>query len=225
MVLAVSDTGEGMDAATLTRAAEPFFTTKPVGKGTGLGLAMVHGLAAQAGGTLRIDSEPGRGTTVELWLPQAEGEAEVVVPAEAHRERSIPHCRVLLVDDDPLVLAGTSAMLDDLGHHVIEARSAEEALTVVGAATAIDLVITDHVMPGMTGLELASRIRTLRPGLPIVLASGFAELSEGELSQLARLPKPFTLSALSQAVAEALDEGEADTQAPTRPRRTGEVRV
>ncbi|MCW6509598.1 ATP-binding protein [Lichenifustis flavocetrariae] len=226
VVLAVSDTGVGMDAATLTRAAEPFFTTKPVGKGTGLGLAMVHGLAAQAGGTLRIDSEPGHGTTVELWLPQAVGEAEAApVPAMAHRETSIRPCRVLLVDDDPLVLAGTAAMLDDLGHHVIEARSGDEAVAVISAGTAIDLVITDHVMPGMTGIELASRIRTLRPGLPIVLASGFAELSEVELSQLARLPKPFTLAALSQAVAATLQEREPETQASTQPHRSGGVRV
>ena len=225
VVLAVSDTGEGMDAATLTRAAEPFFTTKPVGKGTGLGLAMVHGLAAQAGGTLRIDSEVGRGTTITLWLPQAEGRAEASSPLPTPDLRtSIRPCRVLLVDDDPLVLAGTSAMLDDLGHHVIEARSGQEALAVVGADIAVDLVITDHVMPGVTGLELAMQIKKLRPEVPIILASGYAELSEAELSQIARLPKPFTLSALSQAVAAALPGREAELPAAARTDRAGENR-
>ncbi len=202
VVLAVTDTGQGMDAATLARATEPFFTTKAVGKGTGLGLAMVHGLAAQSGGTLHIRSSPGQGTTIELWLPVAEGVAPSAAasPSAATPRGAMPSRRVLVVDDDPLVLASTAAMLEDLGHRVIEAGSARDALGVLRAGTPVDLVVTDQMMPGMTGVELATEVEGLRPGLPILLASGFAELSEAEAARLPRLSKPFTQAALGQAI-------------------------
>ena len=217
VVVAVSDTGEGMDAATLARAAEPFFTTKAVGKGTGLGLAMVHGLAAQSGGTLRIESMPGRGTTVELWLPVAD---ESIVPPVASRtlapRASARSCRVLLVDDDLLVLEGTAAMLEDLGHQVVKASSAREALTFLRAGTPVDLVITDQMMPGTTGVELAADAAALRPGLPILLASGYAELSEADAASLPRLSKPFTQAALAQAVADLTRPGGTVVPMPRR---------
>ena len=201
VVLMVTDTGEGMDAATLARAAEPFFTTKAIGKGTGLGLAMVHGLAAQSGGTLRIDSSPGRGTTIALWLPVAETAAEVLASPTSRPVQTNPYSNhVLLVDDDSLVLASTAAMLEDLGYRVIEAGSAQQALEVLRKGEPIDAVITDQMMPGMTGLELATELERLRPGLPILLASGFAELSEVEAARLPRLSKPFAQATLAQAL-------------------------
>ena len=204
VVLSVRDTGEGMSADTLARAAEPFFTTKPVGKGTGLGLAMVHGLAAQSGGTLRIESVPGRGTCVELWLPHADGDA----PANACSAQAEPAllsaraCCVLLVDDDPLVLKGTAAMLEDLGHTVVETGSAHQALALLRAGAAFDLVITDQIMPSMTGVEMVAEIARMNPRLPVLLVSGFAALSEAEAGRVPRLAKPFTQSALTKAIAE-----------------------
>ncbi len=201
VVLAVTDTGEGMDAATLARAAEPFFTTKAVGKGTGLGLAMVHGLAAQSGGTLHLDSAPGRGTRVELWLPVADGPAPPPTAPLSALLDATHFCKVLLVDDDPLVREASAAMVEDLGHAVVKASSAREALAVLRSGTPVDLLMTDQVMPGMTGVELAAEVAALRPELPILLASGFAELSEADAS-LPRLAKPFTQAALAQAIAD-----------------------
>jgi CheY-like chemotaxis protein len=202
--IAVRDTGQGMDEATLARATEPFFTTKGLGKGTGLGLSMVHGLAAQSGGKLTLSSRAGEGTEVELWLPQAEvieAAARTAVPADAPRgpqERRT----VLLVDDDPLVLSGTSAMLEDLGHAVIESESGVSALELLRQGHAIDLVITDHAMPGMTGIDLARRIRQTRPDLAIVLATGYAELpdEEQEAGDIAKLAKPYRLDDLAAAM-------------------------
>ncbi|WP_431269719.1 ATP-binding protein [Dankookia sp. P2] len=198
VVLSVSDAGEGMDEATLAQAMEPFFTTKGVGKGTGLGLPMVHGLAAQSGGRFVLRSAPGVGTVAELWLPRAAAPAP-----ERGRAMPLPvsgrRGTLLLVDDDPLVLASTAAMLEDLGHHVIEAASAHEALDRLQAGLAADLVITDYAMPGMTGLELAEALHRLRPGLPVLLATGYAELQGEDTRGLPRLDKPFEQAALARA--------------------------
>ena len=156
--IAVTDTGIGMDQLTLKRATEPFFTSKGVGKGTGLGLSMVHGLAAQSGGTLRINSEFGIGTTVEMWLPTTSQEADGAwnkTSPVAH-EHAQP-CRVLLVDDDFLVISGTAAMLEDMGHRVVEASSGARALDALRAGAKVDVVITDYAMPEMTGAQLARR--------------------------------------------------------------------
>jgi len=163
--IGVADTGLGMDAAVLTKATEPFFTTKGAGKGTGLGLSMVHGMAAQSGGALRIVSEPGKGTRIDLFLPRAERdptcaaeEAKPGIPAFTGR------ATVLLVDDDALVSDGTAAMLEDLGHAVIEASSGQAALRLLEANPGVDIVITDHAMPGMTGMELARASARPLPG-------------------------------------------------------------
>ncbi len=146
--LTVSDTGGGMDEATLKRAAEPFFTTKGAGKGTGLGLSMVHGLAAQSGGAMRITSQPGDGTCVELWLPLSHMALGVNVPPPSDLfGTSGRPCRVLVVDDDPLVVASTSAMLEDVGHIVTEALSGARALDILRLGTKVDVVVTDHAMP------------------------------------------------------------------------------
>ncbi len=202
--LSVADTGSGMDDATLGRAAEPFFTTKGIGKGTGLGLSMVHGLAEQSGGRLSLASRPGEGTTVVLWLPVAGSEGNVTAaqaPTPATPARAEARTLVILaVDDDPLVLMNTTAMLEDLGHTVIDAMSGTEALGKLDGAGKVDLVITDHAMPSMTGSQLAQQIRARWPALPVVLATGYAELPPGGNEALPRLSKPFSQAELAKIV-------------------------
>ncbi len=205
--LTVSDTGAGMDEATLKRAAEPFFTTKGAGKGTGLGLSMVHGVAAQSGGVMRITSNPGDGTTVELWLPVAE--TAMIADELPHAEQfdsAERTCRVMVVDDDPLVVASTAAMLEDVGHMVIEALSGARALDMLRLGAKVDVVVTDHAMPGMTGTELARQIRQVWPNLPIILATGYAELPNGEDPGLPRLSKPYMQEELTVQIAKVIGE-------------------
>jgi signal transduction histidine kinase len=198
--LSVQDTGEGMDAATLARAVEPFFSTKGIGKGTGLGLSMVHGLADQSGGRFCLKSQLGVGTTAELWLPVSDGAAEAFVHRERAKAATAP-ATILLVDDDALIAASTAALLEDLGHRVIEAHSGKEALDIMREGLNPDLVITDHAMPGMTGIDLAVRLRVHDPELPILLATGYAEL-QGDLPiELPRLAKPYTQEQLSSEIA------------------------
>ena len=203
--ITVTDTGEGMSAATLARAQEPFFTTKGVGKGTGLGLSMVQGFTAQSGGAMRIGSEPGKGTKVTLWLPRAKEssaaareETQPIQPAEA---RSL---RVLLVDDDILVSMGAADMLLDLGHSVTEAQSGSHALKVLESDGPFDVVVTDYAMPGMNGFELAQRIKAGHPRLPIVLATGYAELPADRSIEFGHLSKPYTSKDLAAALEKAL---------------------
>ncbi|HYL50185.1 MAG TPA: response regulator [Stellaceae bacterium] len=207
--ISVSDTGLGMDDATLARAPEPFFTTKEVGKGTGLGLSMVYGLATQSGGGVRIESQLQRGTTVELWLPvAAAGLAPVGVDAstkENPRTTASPTYRVLVVDDDTLVAESTVAMLQHLGHRATVATSCTVALGMLGDEPRIDLVITDQVMPGISGLELARRIRQIRPDLPIVLATGYSDLTQRRLEPgVAILHKPYLLEKLAATISHAM---------------------
>ncbi len=212
--LEVGDTGLGMDEATLARATEPFFTTKGPGKGTGLGLSMVQGLAVQSGGAMTVTSQPGQGTTIALWLPQAQfAEAKAVGQAPSTPEQDSvpahPELTVLVVDDDMLVAAGTAAMLEDLGHRVVEANSGAQALEALrGLGQAIDVVITDHAMPGMTGLELVQHIQESHPALPVILASGYAEIEYTAGPVLVpRLAKPFRQSELVAAIAAARGTG------------------
>jgi PAS domain S-box-containing protein len=200
--LSVTDTGEGMDAETLARASEPFFTTKGVGKGTGLGLSMVHGMAEQMGGQLVLSSRPGEGTSAEIWLPAVAGAAQ---PAGAVVGASDPQAaerkfRVLAVDDDRLVLFNTVAMLEDLGHVAVEAGSGAEALELLRNQD-FDLVITDQSMPKMTGVQLMDAIRKDWPGLPMILATGYAELPGGIEVKAPRLGKPFTERDLAKVLA------------------------
>jgi PAS domain S-box-containing protein len=203
--LVVSDAGEGMDAETLQRATEPFFTTKGVGKGTGLGLSMVHGLAAQSGGQLTVESRKGEGTAVELWLPVAAG-ANLAAGGEprAGAVIDLQPLRILAVDDDSLVLMNTVALLEDLGHQVVCASSGEAAMVSLNDNPDLDLVITDQVMPKMTGLQLREAIRKVRPSLPVIIATGYAELPAGGRPDPLRLAKPFTQSELANAVIDAI---------------------
>jgi PAS domain S-box-containing protein len=203
--LSVTDTGQGMDEATLARATEPFFTTKGIGKGTGLGLSMVDGLTGQSGGKIMVQSQVGRGTTIDLWLPiAAEAEAsegqitEIIETPNAKRQLC-----VLAVDDDSLVLANVSAMLEDLGHRVIAVGSGAKAIEVIETTPEIDVLLTDQAMPAMTGIQLIEAIRARRPRLPVILASGYAELPHGAAASIGRLSKPFMQRALADALASA----------------------
>jgi PAS domain S-box-containing protein len=200
--ISVADTGEGMSEATLARATEPFFTTKGVGKGTGLGLSMVHGLTAQSGGAVHITSQRGKGTVVHLWLPRAKREdiKEVAPKAERAGQDVAAGSRVLLVDDDPLVSMGTADMLMDLGHSVTEASSGMEALQILETDPQFDLVVTDYAMPGMTGLDLAAKIKQMRPQMPIIIATGYAELPPDAPYDFLRLDKPYTQEQLSEMI-------------------------
>ncbi len=200
----LTDHGQGMDEITLTRAAEPFFTTKGVGKGTGLGLSMVHGLAAQSGGRLAIRSRPGAGTTVDLYLPATTRPRVEERPRNAIQPASdkLEPLDVLVVDDDPLVLANTAALLEDLGHSVRLAGSGRDALDELARDPAIDLIVTDQMIPGMTGSQLAQRVRLGAPDLRILIVSGFAELEQGDAGQFPTLSKPFNRETLSQALLE-----------------------
>ena len=202
----IIDTGVGMDQVTLAKATEPFFTTKGPGKGTGLGLSMVHGLAAQSGGLLRIHSEPNVGTVVELWLPRAKTAPAAVLRApESHSPFATTPCTVLIVDDDNLVMTGTAAMVLDLGHTAVEAHSGAEALKLLDSGLKVDVVLTDHAMPSMTGLQLAENIRQRFPGLPIILATGYAELPvDPSTLGIARLAKPCSQGEIAAAIRQAM---------------------
>ena len=184
---------------TLARAVEPFFSTKGVGKGTGLGLSMVHGLASQLGGSLSISSKPGLGTNVELWLPVSDKMTNANPITPDTNEANGATGTALLVDDDDMVRMSTADMLVELGFSVLEATSAEDALRIVDSGQAFDLLITDHLMPGMTGVDLSHAVRIRRPETPVLIISGFAE-AEGIASDLPRLTKPFRQAELAATV-------------------------
>jgi PAS domain S-box-containing protein len=206
----VSDTGVGMDPDTLRRAVEPFFTTKEIGKGTGLGLSMVHGTAAQLGGAFRLFSIPNQGTTAELWLPAGSctaGDVETK-PMPSSEPASSPDivspATILVVDDDALIAMNTVDLLEDLGYRVIEANSGTKALEILRSGSPVDLIVTDYAMPGMTGVELAGAAREFRPDLPVLLATGYADLPSRATTDLPRLAKPFRQDQLATEIAKAL---------------------
>ena len=200
--LVVADTGIGMNAATRAAAIEPFFTTKPVGQGTGLGLSMVHGLVGQLGGALAIDSKPGAGTQIRLWLPV---EREKTVAAEmtaVDGSLVLPRGRVLLIDDNAMVRRSTREMLDDLGYETIDVEQAERALSLIEQGYRPDIVITDHVMPGMTGAELALRVRADYPEIALLIISGYEGI-DLIAPDVVRLSKPFRSIHLRASIATA----------------------
>jgi PAS domain S-box-containing protein len=204
--ITVTDTGEGMSEATLSRAQEPFFTTKGIGKGTGLGLSMVHGFTAQSGGAMRIRSQPGEGATVMMWLPRAKQGAETAsAETQVARAKEARSLRVLLVDDDILVSMGAADMLLDLGHSVTEAQSGTHALKLLETDAPFDVVVTDYAMPGMNGFELAQRIKEKNPKLPIILATGYAELPADRSIEFGHLSKPYTSKDLASALEKAVN--------------------
>ena len=207
--LSVSDTGTGMDPATLAHACEPFFTTKPVGKGTGLGLAMARGFAQQSDGGFAIDSTPGMGTTVKLWFPQAAGELELaglVAPLVPQPAVTVGAC-VLVVDDDAMVREVLVGEMTELGYRVSEACDGLEALAQIDDGATVDLLISDFAMPGMNGLVLIQEARRRRPDLRVLLLTGYADASvrlAAEAGRTALLRKPVTCAALAQGAATLL---------------------
>jgi signal transduction histidine kinase len=199
----VTDTGEGMNAETLAQAVDPFFTTKPIGKGTGLGLSMVHGLAAQSGGTLHLVSAPDGGTTVEIWLPLGAAPAEPETQATPAVDGRT--ARIMLVDDNLRVRHATADLLREHGHEVAEAASGAEALAMLAKDAAFDAIITDYVMPGLSGAELAREVRTHLPDIPILLITGFANLTDSLPQKVERLGKPFRAAELLAQISAMLD--------------------
>ena len=204
--LAIQDEGEGMPADVVMRATEPFFTTKGVGKGTGLGLSMVQGFAEQSGGCLKLKSKVGIGTTAELWLPVTD-DADLPVTSKGQyvaQKSTYQQLVILVVDDDFLVRIGTTAMLEDLGHTVLEAGSGGEALALLSENLEIDLLITDQAMPQMTGTQLAQEVLKSNPDIPIILATGYAEIKDEFGASLPRLSKPFSQDNLAGMIREVL---------------------
>ncbi len=207
VAIVVTDSGKGMDEETLRRAVEPFFSTKGVGKGTGLGLSMIHGLALQLKGALQLTSANGAGTTARLLLPSASARMGDLpqrgpkVP-EAPSEAAPSH--ILVVDDDALIAMSTVDMIEDLGHRTLEAHSGRKALDILRSDVKIDLMITDYSMPQMTGAELILAARQVRPDLPILLASGYADLPGNTQLDVPRLNKPFDQRQLAVQINKAL---------------------
>jgi PAS domain S-box-containing protein len=197
----ITDTGHGMNEATLARAVEPFFSTKDVGKGTGLGLSMVHGLALQSGGAFRLASTVGQGTTATLWLPVADAAPDGIIVSDDTAPPAPRDATLLLVDDEELVRSSITALLEELGYRVVGTGSAAAALEKVRAGLVPDLVITDHMMPGMTGAQLAVALRERVRGVPVLMITGYAHLKGDEAHRLDVLPKPFRFSELAGRVA------------------------
>ncbi|WP_420849515.1 ATP-binding protein [Phenylobacterium deserti] len=197
----VSDTGQGMSEDVLARAFEPFFTTKEVGKGTGLGLSQVYGVISALGGAIRIESAPGKGASVHLYL-RVSDQAASHPPEQTDGEPLGARRLVLLVDDDHQVRATAAEMLRELGHEVVEAASGEEALQKVASGLSPDLLLVDYAMPGMNGAQVADRVRQMRPQVQVLFATGYASgaaLSQ-ERAQGMVVEKPFSLDALRRAL-------------------------
>jgi signal transduction histidine kinase len=227
IMVAIGDTGTGMAEDVLAKAFDPFFTTKERGKGSGLGLSQVYGVIRQSGGTTRIESTVGRGTTVKLFLPLAErmsgsdqtharratdqpgaprltAARDAPMPAHPVREADRRIARILLLDDDPMVLVAASGLLREAGHTVIPAETGEEALKVLHESADVDLFVVDFAMPGMSGDEVAREARLARPSLPVLFMTGYADVEE--LQDRMTLHKPFSGDVLLQTVADALGD-------------------
>ena len=206
--ITVSDTGVGMDESTRTRMFEPFFTTKPQGQGTGLGLSTVYGFVRQCGGSIAVLSTPGAGTSIELLLPRAPTAANATPPRHLSEGGKRGSETVLVVEDEEAVRQLAVQSLERNGYQVIASMSGEEALKLASTFDGpIHLLLTDVVMPGMKGPELAARLRAVRPGVKVLLMSGYAAdvVMPGDLKDASMMSKPFSPSALTRAVRNALD--------------------
>jgi CheY-like chemotaxis protein len=203
----VSDTGAGMPPEVLERVFDPFFTTKEVGKGTGLGLSQVYGFARQSGGTVQIESSPGDGTRVHLLIPRSE-EAAVAESVVKRIHGTTNGLKVLFVEDDPIVGSLVGAALEDLGCEVTRATTAEEALEALNNGVEVELLFSDIVMPGKSGLELAKEARVIRPGLRILLTTGYSE-EAARLDGIRVLAKPYRIETLVEAFAAEMNQRRA----------------
>jgi CheY-like chemotaxis protein len=223
VVLTVSDTGIGMDPATLERATEPFFTTKPIGEGTGLGLSMMQGVVTQSGGAARLRSQPGRGTEIEMWLPRAH-----VPPEETQRPETEGTRRasgtLLVCDDDPAVLELVRDALIEQGYDVVPVTSGRAALSVLANDASIRLLVVDFTMPEMNGRTVARAVRADYPNMPILLITGNADSEAIQASlpeEVAFLCKPFTPKQLIEQVSELLEAASRADSARFGPRSAG----
>jgi signal transduction histidine kinase len=206
VVVSVRDTGTGMSEEIRSKALEPFFTTKGVGKGSGLGLSQVLGFAKQSGGGIKIESRVGQGTSVYIYLPRAAAQPEAQPSGRAHEPGPmLAGATVLLVDDDDAVRDVTAAMLSDLGYTVLEAGSGGAALEILGSDANLQLIILDYAMPGMSGADLARQAKLKRPGLPILFVTGFADRAGlADVSDARIIRKPFSAEELADKVGNAL---------------------
>ena len=212
VMIAVADTGHGMDAATINRAFEPFFTTKDVGKGTGLGLSQVYGFVRQSSGHVRIYSEPGQGTTVKVYLPRYFGSDKTWTSKQRRvTPRAIGTERILVVEDDDTLRSYTGELLTELGYQVLQAASGPDALQLLDAGEEVDLLFTDIVMPGgMNGRQLADEARQRSPNLKVLYTTGYtrnAIVHHGQLDPgVQMIGKPFSMDALSAKIRDVLDD-------------------
>ena len=210
LCLKVGDTGHGMDQAIIDRIFDPYFTTKETGKGTGMGLAVVHGIVKSYGGDIRVYSEPGKGTVFHVYLPRIR---EATVSSETVSDEAVPigHARILLVDDEEMIVSLEKQMVETLGYHVTSRTSSVEALEAFREQPEkFDLVITDMTMPNMTGDRLAAELMKIRPDIPIILCTGFSEKISKEradtLGIKGFLMKPIVIKDLARKIREALDD-------------------
>jgi CheY-like chemotaxis protein len=211
VAISVEDTGTGIAPDVLDKIFDSFFTTKPVGKGTGLGLSQVHGFAHQAGGTVKVESELGRGTKISILLPR-----ETASPQVHHQSVTTADGSgtVLLVEDNPDVASVSAGLLEQLGYTVRRVPDAEAALREV-ERDGIDLVFSDIVMPGrMDGLSLARRLKDIRPNLPILLATGYANMAVDVRGKFPIIRKPYEIHQLSQAIAKLRGDHAARAKSP-----------
>lgn len=221
VVVSVTDTGTGMTKEVLAKAFEPFYTTKDIGKGSGLGLSQVLGFAKQSGGGMRIESRVGEGTSVKIYLPRAVG-SDVTLPSEliGVPKRSAKGAVVLLVDDDSAVREVTASILRDLGHVVIDVGSGGGALDLLDQKAQIDLVILDFAMPGMNGMEVARQVRAKVPSRPVIFVTGYADTSAlGDIDQTQIVRKPFIENELADKVQFALSNRAGNSSSKIIPLR------
>jgi CheY-like chemotaxis protein len=216
-VVAVADTGTGMPPEVVERAFEPFFTTKPIGKGTGLGMSMVYGFMQQSGGHIAIDSTPGQGTTISLFIPLAEAAAEPEPTTPAVPMALGDGQSILVVEDDPQVRMLVTVVLEDLGYQVEVVGDADEAMPVLASSRRIDLLVTDVGLPGLNGRQLAEIAQQSRPTLPVLFMTGYAEKAQERAAFLepgmSMIAKPFLLDAFSDAVRGAMADTAQDANA------------
>ena len=205
VVVSVSDSGTGIEPGVLARVFDPFFTTKPVGKGTGLGLSQVYGIARQAGGVARIESEPGKGTTVEMWLPLVEKKTQEIVAGSNLDTRAVEGRHILVIEDDEDVRSMLVECLQAFGYTVSQARDGVSGLERLRVDNP-DLLMVDYAMPGMNGLQVIEKAHELRENLPVILATGYADVDISTITdkRFTALRKPFQLDELSRAVRSAL---------------------
>jgi CheY-like chemotaxis protein len=211
VVISISDTGIGMDDATIAQAFEPFFTTKPVGQGTGLGLSQVYGFVKQSGGHLKIYSEPGQGTTIKIYLPRHDSavEDDIESPPQIAPEGS-PTETILIVEDDADVRQQSVEALSELGYRVLQAADGPAARRVLGRETHVDLLFTDVVLPaGMTGAQVAAEAREIQPGIKVLFTTGYARnaiVHNGRLDPGVQLiTKPYSFADLAAKIRDVLD--------------------